>query len=817
MTLATVDDRAAAPSPGPEPIRIGRYVVLGHLGEGAMGVVYSAYDESLDRKVALKLLRGRRGNDRQGRIRLQREAQALAQLSHPNVVQVYDVGEWSGQDFITLEFIRGQNLRGWLSARPRAWPEVLETFVQAGRGLAAAHAAGLIHRDFKPENVLIAEDGRVRVADFGLALPIGSESEVPPEPQVSQSGRSVIRVTAEGMLVGTPAYMAPEQFLHRPADARTDQFAFCAALFEALYGYRPFAGETIAEISRRVLLGEMLAPPTRTPVPQWVADTIVRGMASEPERRFPTMDALLAELTRDRTKGRRRLAWLAGGAAAIAGALALQLQANETCQGAAAHLQGVWDAGRRAAVERAVLATGLEYAAETWSRVQGELDGYTEAWVNMHTAACQAHQRGEQSNLALDLRMHCLQRRLTDVDALVDILAEADAQTVTNAVQAVRGLPTIAACGDTAALLDEQRRLGKPDDPATAARVESLQAKLAQVEALIHAGQIVRALAVSETLPAEAREVGYLPTLAEAQLLRARALQESGAIRESAELLRQAQLTALKANHELVEARALVADVFVQSIELRDYAAAERSYERAEALISRIAPDSLLAAELLNNLSAARLEARRLEEAEALDRAALALRRSVQPSDLLAISTSLANLGLDLVEMERFDEAERYAWESVELLRRSLGRQHPWTAMQEANLALLLFDTDRRDEARELIAVSLPALVGAVGKERPDASEFFAVSGMVHLEDAPERALAELRHAYELGERSGLPRIRSLSRFGLAQGLWRFVPEERARAVELARQAAEDAAAAGRASRRAKILAWLEQHAPAVP
>ncbi|HET6583005.1 MAG TPA: serine/threonine-protein kinase, partial [Nannocystaceae bacterium] len=222
---------------------LGRYVVLERIGSGGMGVVYAAYDPQLDRKVALKLLHAReeRDGDSGGRARVLREAQAMARLSHPNVVAVHDVGVVDDTLFVAMEFVEGVTLGHFIAAGSRRWNEVLDVFEPAGRGLAAAHAAGLVHRDFKPDNVMIGNDGRVRVMDFGLAR---AAAEITTESSEGSGGSivelsGVDRLTRTGALVGTPAYMAPELLAGGNADARSDQFAFCVALHRALYGTAP--------------------------------------------------------------------------------------------------------------------------------------------------------------------------------------------------------------------------------------------------------------------------------------------------------------------------------------------------------------------------------------------------------------------------------------------------------------------------------------------------------------------------------------------------------------------------------------------------
>jgi serine/threonine protein kinase len=267
----------------PRGATLGRYVVLEYVGAGGMGVVYAAYDFGLDRKVSLKLVRGERhGKERQER--LVREAQAMARLSHPNVISVHDVGTYEDQVFIAMEFVAGGTLKHWLRSAPRGRAEVVERFLEAGRGLAAAHRAGLVHRDFKPENVLMGEDGRCRVTDFGLAVPATASTEGPGTPAPA---------------AGTAAYMSPEQRQGRAVDPRSDQYAFCVALHEGLCGERPPSpGPTPALAAAGA--------------PRALCRVLERGLSAEPDARFPSLDALLAELERSLRPERRRVA-LAGG------------------------------------------------------------------------------------------------------------------------------------------------------------------------------------------------------------------------------------------------------------------------------------------------------------------------------------------------------------------------------------------------------------------------------------------------------------------------------------------------------------------------
>lgn len=295
----------------------GRYELVAELGSGAMGVVWAARDMDLDRQVALKLIRSGGRSLAELRGRLLGEARALARLSHPNVVTVHDVGTTDDGLFIAMEHLDGGTLDQWLDASPRSWRQVVEKFIEAGRGLAEAHRAGLVHRDFKPENVLLGRDGVARVADFGLALPVGESAGTGGE---SGGGGGERAVTEEGMLVGTLAFMAPEQLLGQRATARSDQFGFCVALYEALYGVRPFGGQA-SEIPAAVLLtaiveGCIAPPPPGRRVPRRLHWLLLRGLACEPEDRWTTMDDLVEELKHCRSRGGP--SWVAAPVAALA-------------------------------------------------------------------------------------------------------------------------------------------------------------------------------------------------------------------------------------------------------------------------------------------------------------------------------------------------------------------------------------------------------------------------------------------------------------------------------------------------------------------
>jgi serine/threonine protein kinase len=336
--------------------KVGRYVIRGLVGRGAMGEVYRAHDPELGRKVAIKLLRANvadTGGALEQRSRLLQEGRAMARIRHRNVIAVHDVGTFDDGVFIAMEFVEGNTIAYWLLAAPRTWQEVLAAFVQAGRGLAAAHDQHVVHHDFKPDNVMIGRDGDVRVMDFGLARELrrrwmgesidASTSSVgvsngslyetvrlggQPAPAETPGVVGALPTIVAGSMIGTPAYMSPEQFLGAPTDERTDQFSFCVALYEALYGQRPFAGATLLELRGNVFAGQVTSEPSGSRVPRAVRRALVRGMAPNPAARFHSMHTLLAELERASTQtwAPRDLLWVSGMSAVVAaGALAMRL------------------------------------------------------------------------------------------------------------------------------------------------------------------------------------------------------------------------------------------------------------------------------------------------------------------------------------------------------------------------------------------------------------------------------------------------------------------------------------------------------------
>ena len=431
----------------PEPLTIGRFKVLERLGAGGMGVVYAAYDDALDRKVAIKLVRQDRTEGPAARERLRREARAAAQLSHPNVVGVFEVGEHEGRVFVAMEFVRGLTLRQWLAAEERGWREIRDAFVQAAQGLAAAHASGTVHRDFKPDNAMIDDDGRVRVLDFGLASAAGDEPV--PRKEAQDDNAREERLTLTGELLGTPSYMAPEQRRGDGVDARSDQYSLCASLWEALYGRPPFVTENgTLDIGAA---GEGRLPDASASVPPFVDEALRRGLSADPDDRFPSVDALARALAADPARRRRRIALgvvvgLAVASAAIGGYLRARPR-GDACAPAAQRLSGLWDDSRRVATRRALVASDPALTLQAWTQTVDTVDRYVAEWSEVYDETCGAIEAGTDNATLLQRRV-CLDWALESLSEQLDRLARGQS----SARDAIAELPGPDTCTDDAAV-----------------------------------------------------------------------------------------------------------------------------------------------------------------------------------------------------------------------------------------------------------------------------------------------------------------------------------------------------------------------------
>ena len=508
-------------SDGPPPgERVDRYLVGDRLGAGGMGIVVRARDQELGRDVALKFLRPELGGERH-RARLLREARVMAQLKHPNVVAIYDLGDYGDQTWLAMEYVDGTTLRAAMDgARP--WDEVWPLFRAAARGLAAAHEVGIVHRDFKPENVLVDAAGGAHVADFGLAYPTGGADSQDDRVDGAAALSPEARLTQTGSIVGTPGYMPPEQHRGEALTAAADQFAFCVALYEGLYGEPPFAGKSVADLAERVTAGDVRPDPGGQ-VPGWRRRVLLRGLSAEPADRFPSMKALVAALEADPRARRRR--WLLRSAVAVAAAAAVtygivrvRAAGANPCDTGDPALAAAWNNDRAAKVRAAVVAADPVRGAERATFVTDRLGRYARSLATMGRQSCRATRvAGTQSDSMLDRRAACLGDRRAALGALTDLIASGDAKAIRHAEQLVARLPDPGPCSDTEAL---GALIPPPSDPIKRAAVTSLFDDIRATEALRIAGKYDRATHQAEAEVARAQRLDYAPIIAKALFLR---------------------------------------------------------------------------------------------------------------------------------------------------------------------------------------------------------------------------------------------------------------------------------------------------------
>jgi tetratricopeptide (TPR) repeat protein/predicted Ser/Thr protein kinase len=838
-------DRAAARRSAPDPEllergdSVGRYTILALVGRGGMGEVYAAYDPELDRKIALKLLRAR-GSDARSRARLLREAKAIAKLSHANVVVVHDAGTFDERVFIAMEFVDGQTLKEWLAAAPRTRAQILEVFANAGRGLEAAHAAGLVHRDFKPHNVMVGKDGSVRVMDFGVAREVdaggGADADVPPDAAAPVLGDSIddLTFTRTGELVGTPLYMAPEQFQAARTDARTDQFSFCVALYLALYRAHPFGGDSIDELVGRVLAGQVQPPPAKHDVPTWLRRVLLRGLSSAPAARWPSMTTLLEALDQDPARARRRRG-VAAGIALLVGAAAFTLvrgprHAESLCRGGPARLAGIWEpAGpggaprsRRDALDAAFVRAGGPSSSDVWRRVEAGLDRYAASWLGMYRDACEAtHARGEQSPETLELRMACLDERRASLGALTNVLANADAPAVASAVDAVNALPPVDPCGDIKLLREPT---DAPRDEPTRARARDIRERLASAKAQNDTGHNEAAIAQAHALVGEARALGYRSLIAET-------LEAEGEFKggpwfrpEAIALVQEAVWTALAVKRDDLATRgAAILTAWVGYL-VGSREEGLRWARLGEALLDRLGPGhDLLRAWLLLGEGNIALAANDPELSLKLQREALALKEKMLPPDHPDISASVAAVAEALHRLGKNDEALALVRRARDIDVRAYGPSAKSLMQLFSNEGEYLVALGR---AKEAVPVFQEALAHAQ-KSGPDSLLLaFPLTGLAQAWLAlgrPDEARPLLERAVGLRASTTNPLDLAETRFALARALWE-VDKERPRAHGLAVAARgayarvadtspeKPAAAAPAKAEVATIDAWLIHH-----
>jgi eukaryotic-like serine/threonine-protein kinase len=767
--------------------QVGRYLLLDPLGRGAMGQVFRAYDPDLDRQVAIKILHERGGPD--ARDRLLREAKAMARIHHPNVITVHDAGMHDDAVFIAMEMVDGPPLDHWL-ATPRTPAETLDVLTDAARGLAAAHAAGVVHRDFKPANVLVTADGRAKVGDFGLA---GIED---PATDPSDAG-------ASGHAMGTPAYMSPEHFAGVGIDARSDQFSFAIALYEALHGSRPFSATTYPQLAAQVLGGE---PSPAVATRRGSVDGIIRrALSVDPAQRFPTMEALLVALDRARRPVWRT--WAAMGALALAVGAALvggRDAAEEACEPGARRVRAVWTQAREDGVQIGGRDYTSAFTRRARARFEQAVDDYAERWSAAHDESCAAvGPRASRGTAAERQTAQCLENRLDSLRGLVQ-LASTQPLDAGRVGDLVGTLPAIDDC-------TASRWVPYPADPEAAAIAAQLDREMARIRRIRLAGHHGEVEQASQALVEAARELGEPYLLAGALRERARVLDDD---RAAGPLLDEAIELAIEHGHDRLAAE-IVNDIFLVS---EDASIGPGALAHITAMARGLAERGGGAPFVLGNLA---LNEGRLLRRAGLNEAALARERQAElhyasVGNRSAVARARANQLASLLEIGRAEGLIPEIREVIATLEAEDGDDAPTTFQARTLLVGSLAYAGRMHESfeaadamfehgRELFTPQSSTL-------RRLAAYHVIAAANVGRTDVARRTLALMRAAGPLPAAYGLQldvlELYALEAEGRHEELLRLLPPLELRAT----QQHDDATAATLAVFAARSLWLLGRH-----
>jgi serine/threonine protein kinase/tetratricopeptide (TPR) repeat protein len=809
---------AFEPRPGST---VGRYRVIASVGRGAMGVVVSARDPELDRTVAIKILHrpGARAREK-----IRGEAQALARLNHPNVVAVFDVGEVGDQTFVAMDFVEGVTLRRWLERQSPSPREILEVFSAAGRGLAAAHQAGLVHRDFKPDNVVVTTSGestsrsseRVRVLDFGLAqdsLPSADES----------SQRSLV----ESGLAGTPRYMAPEQFRREEIGPAADQFAFCVALYEALWGEPPFAGTTATERAAALAAGERTPRRRISGVSRRVAVAIERGLSIAPEQRWPSMDDLLARLHSSRS---RRGLWMTGGIVAVGLAIAVARPAEpDACAPNRSRFEGVWDDAQRTEVRAAFETSDATSAADAWPRVHERIDAWVEDWLEASRRNCVATlQEHVQSSEDMDARAMCLRQQVSQLGALSQVLSVSDPEIVRRAVDMVASLPEPGQCEGVA---KPAYRIAAGSEQAAA--IEAAYGELERCDTLEIARKLPEFNACAARVVEQTRSLDFEPLIIETRIAHGRSISRLGRHAEAAALLEEQYFAAVRASEDVLAQDAARFLVHTYAIDLRrlddaktwlgsakrghQTALSRAKHARVEALVlradedlegalaralesvelAREAGDPAIEAYGLETAGSLLFELRRLDEAEVLLRQALQTRLEFAGPSHPSVVLSRNNLAVLTLTRGRITEALALFREVLKLRTRLLPHPNEEVASTARNVSITLSRLDREEESLAFARLSALEYALSSGLQSADyASAINRVADVLLELDRTDDAWNALRAAQALEATRNWSDVRVLTATERVVGAYHERTGDLRRAIELFDQGLLDLEAA---------------------
>lgn len=827
------------------PVQIGRYRVERTIGQGGMGRILLAHDDKLRRRVAIKLVSPHLADVPAARARIVREARAMAKLSDPHVAQVYEVDEIDTRLYVAMEYVDGQNLRAWLAAAPRSWREVLGVFLQAGRGLASAHDKGLVHRDFKPDNVVLERDGRARVVDFGLAQ---IQSSLSADVRGHGDATAGLDLTATGALMGTPAYMGPEQWDGGLVDARTDQFSFCVAVYEALAGQRPYPGETFAQIRAGIEAGQVA--PLPRPIPGAISRAIRRGLARDPDARWPDMHKLITALDPDRR--RRRIAWGVGALATV-GLVGIALRpTGDPCADAVAPIHARWSPTDRAALKDAMLDPSLSWSGATTEAVLARLDAHAVAWAQAARAVCTAEEAPGPAAGCLgwaERRLGHLALDLSGNDAAVLVTAAADVELLPDP-RACLEAPAIAAfapertealrAAEDLARTELFRAVRSLGALSTAGAAEGFVVQM-------HAGRLAADAAIAAAATAD-----HAPLSARAAWIDGRLqIRDGDKVRAETSFRRAIELC-----HETGDAPLLAAAtidlVYVVGNDGDRWAEATDLATQAEAMLAALGDPPLLRARLLSHRASvvARTPEGDADEAIELHESAIARLRATLGPDHPDVITALGNLGAALNYADRPEQAEARLDEaisaaigqwgeehprtarlvgtrglaklrrgdlagaehdlrrSLEVRERTLGEDHDEVASARYNLALALRRRQQHAEAARQLRLGLATRRARVGDDDPTLVRWLVSLARAELDlDRPQEARVSLEHAQRLLETEGAsPSELARVRFALARA---HATSDPATARVLANMARTGLSGPAHANERAEIDAFV--------
>lgn len=745
---------------------VGRYVILSTLGVGGMGIVYSAFDPELDRKVAIKVLRRATDSD-DYRQQLLAEAKSMARVSHRNVAAIFDVGTVDERVFLAMEHIDGLTLKDWGTAKERAENEIISAMVAAGRGLSAAHRAGVIHRDFKPANVLMGSDGRVVVTDFGIAHAVADED-------LASGERST--------KVGTPAYMAPETLKGAASDSRSDQFSFGITLYELLYREHPFAGRS-RQIPQAIVAGDRNDPPREARISAHVHSVTSRALSHNPSDRFSSMDELLSTLTGDDGSVRRRR-WIGAGLGAAvfgAGIVALVLSGDDPCGGFGERVNRVWSEPVRERITKAFRDSAVPYASEAYELTERALDAYANSWVAAQSSSCRADTANSSETQEVRiLRAFCLEGRMKRFRSTVALLEKADASVVEKAAEAVRALPTIRDCEDIEAL---SREVPPPDDPLVAGTVEELRVRLADAQSAFNLGAVESGIALAQQVVEDSKTIDALAVRAEAQLLYGQFLHTSGKSKEAVATLRDAIYSSVAADYDVLSFEGWNALADALGAGDRDIEGGKLAGRNAEAYWQRLGRDGFLGAKLYTQRGMTALSDVKLDESlEHLTQALKYLESSAYDDNPLEVRI-LGGLAAVNAKSGRLKEAVAFNRRAQTLSATLYGSLNPQTLNLQLNRGNLYYLSGDYGAALETHRELLKKYEGLYGPDHKDTARTVFNVAVVNLAlGNNEDALVMLERAVRIrtstlgpkhpstlrGEQAVVHTLKELARYGEA-------------------------------------------------